>query len=143
MDRCATISLLVNNPTRSGRIAQATVRRYPIERSDCANPFAIPHLVEPEILRILQERDIRLPEKRQNTVSGPIRVLNPPSIPRRALNQSIPLRFVQHRKVLQFRIGLKHAPGDLKQPEILSIPYPAIIFPLKIIASRGGPRRNT
>ena len=133
------VALFIDNPPWPRRVTQAAVRRHPIKRRLCADALAIADLVEPQVLRVLQERDERLPQERENGVGRAVGILDPPRVPGRPFDQPVPLRFVKHGQVLQFRVRLKHPPRRLQQPQILHVPTPAIVlaFETRVIRTSG------
>src|SRR5688500_596172 len=107
MDVDATIALLVINLTRLGTIAQTSVRSHPVVFS---LSLSVTHLIEPEIMGVLQKRDEGLLKKRKRGMCGAVAVLNPPRVPGRSFHQSVPERCVKHGEILIIGIWTEHAP---------------------------------
>src|ERR1035441_703791 len=60
----AAIALLIDDRGGRGAIAQAAVGSDPVERRGCSAAVTIAHLVEPQILGMLEEGDERLTQER-------------------------------------------------------------------------------
>src|SRR5205814_9451629 len=115
------------NPAGSGGVAEIAVRR---DRRRLAGdlhelfgraPLAVAHLIEPEVLRVLQPGDVRLDMKRQRAVARPEAVLNPPRVPGRRLDKAVPARHVQHADTGPLDIWHEEAIGTVEQLEVFSI----------------------
>ena len=142
MNRRSAIALLVHDPAGPGGVAQRAVGRHPIEGRRRAHPFAIAHLIEPKVLRILEEGEKRFAAEGQGGVGRAVTVLNPPGIPRGAFDQAIPVGGVEHGKVLKFRVRLEHAPRHVQQTEVLHVAPPTKILSFKEVFGPACGRRK-
>ena len=115
------VALPVDDPARAGGVAQAAVGRHPVERWRRADALAVAHLIEPEVLGVLEERDERFFEERQHGIGRAVAVLNPPGVPGRTFDQAVPGRHVEHGQVLELGIGREHPARRVEQPQILDI----------------------
>ena len=134
MGQHPAIPLAVHRPGFVRAIHQAAIRRHPriLAVPDVAG-FSIPHLLKPEVLRILQKANERFLVKRQGAKGGPVTVLHPPRSPCGSLHQSVPGGLVEHRHVLELGIGPIHPPRDVQQFQILHIPGSGEVATLKVL----------
>ena len=128
------IALLVVDGARSGGVAEAAIRRHPIV---VALVFAVAHLVEPEILGVLQEGGERFFEERQGGVGGPVAILDPPGAPGGSFHKPIPARMIEHAEALEFGIGREHPPRNVEQLQIFLIPFAAEELSLEHLGLQG------
>jgi hypothetical protein len=134
----AAIALLIDDIARPGAIAEAAVGGDPVEGRRRAGAVAIPHLVEPQVLGMLEEGDEGLAQERQDAVGGAIGVLNPPGVPGRAFHEAVPLGLVEHGEVLQFGVRLEHAARRVEQPHVFDIATATVVFAVELRLGRGG-----
>ncbi len=136
----SAIALAINDPPWTRGIAEAPIRRYPIERWRRPYSLAITHLIKPQILRVLQKRHKGFLQKRQGAVSGAIAVLHPPCIPSRPLYQPIPVRHVEHRQILEHEVGREHSTSNIQQAQILGVANAAVELAFELPLPRPCPQ---
>src|ERR1035441_165783 len=128
----AAIALLIDDRGGRGAIAQAAVGSDPVERRGSSAAVAIAHLVEPQILRMLQEGHEGFAQQRQDAVGGAVGVLYPPCVPGGAFNQAVPLSLVEHAEVLQLRVRLEHAARRVEQPQVFDIAASTVVLTVEL-----------
>jgi len=136
------VALPVNDAARRGGVAERAVGRHPVELSDgrAAAALAVAHLLEPHLVRILDEAHEGLAQQRQRGVSGAVTVLDPPHVPSGPLVHAVPARRVKHGKVLELRIGLHHARGDVEQLQVLDVALAPVMLTIKRLSQRQADR---
>ncbi len=142
VDVHSAVTLLGNRPARPGGIAQAAVRWDPREIVERSRRLAVAHLIEPQVLGILQEAKERFLQERQCAVGRPIAVLDPPCVPGGALDQAVPGGHIEHSHVLELGIGLEHPPGDVEQLQVLRVAFAAVELPCEMFRTQNHCRRD-
>ena len=120
----AAVALSIHDPAGARGVAEATVRGHPVEGRGGADALAVAHLIEPEVVRVLEEGGERLFKERQHRVGRAVAVLNPPGVPGRAFDQAVPTGQVEHGQVLELGIGRQRAARRVEQAQILDIAVP-------------------
>ena len=137
VDGGAAIALLIDDPAGPGGIAEAAVGGDPVEGRRGAGAVAITHLVEPQVLGMLEEGDEGLAQERQDAVGGAVGVLNPPRAPGWAFDEAVPRGLVEHGEVLQFGVRLEHAAGGVEQLQVFDITPPTVVFAVELRGCAG------
>src|ERR1019366_8215107 len=134
----AAIALLIDDRGGRGAIAQAPVGGHPVERRGCSAAVAIAHLVEPQILGILEEGNEGFAQQRQDAVGSAVGVLYPPCAPGGAFDEAVPLGLVEHGEVLQLGVRLEHAARRVEQPQVFDIAASTVVFAIELRFGGGG-----
>ena len=138
----AAIALLIDDPAGPGGIAEAAVGADPVHGRLGADAVAVAHLVEPQILGVLEKGDKRLAQQRQDAVGGAVGVLYPPRAPGGAFHEAVPLGLVEHGQVLQFGVGLEHAAGCVEQPQVFDVAAATVVLAVELRRGRAGGGRG-
>ena len=126
MELRAAVALSVDDPAGAGGVAEAAVGRHPVEGRGGADALAVAHLVEPEVLRVLEESDERLFGRNGSArVGRAVAVLNPPGVPGRAFDQAVPGRHIEHGEVLELGIGREHPARGVEQAQVFDVAFAA------------------
>jgi len=128
----SAIALLIDDPAGPGGVAEAAVGGDPVEGRRGAFAVAITHLVEPEVLGMLEEGDERFAQERQDAIGGAVGVLNPPRVPGGAFDEAVPLGLVEHGEVLQLRVRLEHAARCVEQSQVFEVAAATVVFAVEL-----------
>jgi len=116
------VALFVDDPAGACGVAETTVRGDPIKWGRGADALAVPHLIEPQVLGVLEEGGEGFLEEGKGGVGGAVAVLDPPGVPGGAFHEPIPGGHVEHGKILELGVGCQRPSGDIQETEVFGIP---------------------
>ena len=121
------------NQSGAGGVAELPVGDDQLLPAVCPGPLAVAHLVEPQILGVLEEGGQRLLEQRQPAVGRAVAVLDPPRAPGGPFDEPVPGGRVEHGDVLKLGVGREHPPRDVQQPQVLHVALARVELALEAV----------